>query len=321
MPSTEHGRPLMSRRRTAHRATPLWDRWFTHSGLGNGLRTDRWFANRAVDAATGDVVVARRRSEWLSSAAVILAGVFLVVSVGVVATRVIRTAHSRPQATTPQIPALGNVTLPPANHGVIPLTSPSPSQSPTPSTSPTADHGTVTLAKADVPDTVNLSAEGSFDWVHWANVGTYSLERDKAGGFAILEGAPTAPRFRHALSPQRFTWTGGDPVATTDGTPTGVRTCGTGNGFTLSAPAGTKPRVLRVYVGTFGARGRLTAGLTTSTSRISTVLEQREAALGTAVFTITYRAPSVGRLELSWVTDRTFVSGCAGVALQAATLH
>ena len=75
-----------------------------------------------------------------------------------------------------------------------------------------------------------------------------------------LEGAPTAPREQHSLSPQKFTWSGGDPVASSDGTPTGIRTCGKGNGFTISAPAGTSTRTLRLYVGAFAGRGRQALG-------------------------------------------------------------
>ncbi|MGX6605301.1 hypothetical protein ACWKSP_24660 [Micromonosporaceae bacterium Da 78-11] len=260
-----------------------------------------------------------RWSEWLSSASVILAGVLVVIGFGFIASRAMRTDTTPPTLPDPPAPALGEITLPPSGQGLIPLTSPSPSPSST-SPSPPPDPGAITVAQADVPATVDLSAEGTRDWVHWGEEGTFSLERDKQGGFAILEGAPTAPRFRHALSPQRFAWSGGDPVDRTDGTPSGIRTCGKGNGFTVSVPAATKTRVLRLYVGTFAARGRLEAKISTGKATATTVLEQRDATLRTAVLTITYRAPKNGRLQLRWTTDDTFGTDCAGVALQAATL-
>jgi hypothetical protein len=287
--------------------------------------------------APGAIDVARQHrswSEWLSSASVILAGVLVVIGFGFVASRAMRTEHTPPNLPEPQAPAIGEITLPPSGQGLIPLqspsTSPSGSASASPSASPSArrtspspppDPGGITLTRADVPATVDLSAEGSRDWVHWGEQSTFSLERDKDGGFAILEGAPTAPRFRHALSPQRFAWTGGDPVDHTDGTPTGIRTCGKGNGFTISAPAESATRVLRLYIGTLGARGRLSATLSTGTADASTVLEQRDATMRTAMLTVTYRAPKNGTLRLTWITDKTFATGCAGVALQAATLR
>jgi hypothetical protein len=178
------------------------------------------------------------------------------------------------------------------------------------------------LVRGKVPATVNLSAEGTRDWVHWGQDGTFSLERDQDGGFAILEGAPTAPRFRHALSPQRFSWTKGDPVERSDGTPTGIRTCGKNNGFTITAPAGTTTRTLRLYVGAVAAKGRLEARLTTGAVRaVTTTIEQRDATLATSMITLTYRAPKSALLQLNWTTQEVYGSGCGGVALEAATLR
>jgi hypothetical protein len=168
---------------------------------------------------------------------------------------------------------------------------------------------------------VDLSGEGRRDWVHWGEQGTFSLERAEDGDFQILEGAPTAPRFRHGLSPQRFRWQGGSPVDDSDGTPTGIRTCDEGNGFTLSVPASATSRTLRLYVGAVAARGRLEAKLSTGGGTEVATFEQRDNAMGTAVFQVTYRASKDGKLSLSWVTEKTFGGDCSGVALQAATLR
>jgi len=157
--------------------------------------------------------------------------------------------------------------------------------------------------------------------VHWGEDGTFSLERDKAGGFAILEGPPTAPRFRHALSPERFAWQGGQPVDHSDGTPTGIRTCGKNNGFTLTAPAAEKTRVLKLYVGIIAGKGRLSAKLSAGSATSGLTLEQRDGTFRTAVLTISYRAPRAAKLQLSWTTLDSFGTGCGGVALQAATLR
>jgi hypothetical protein len=221
--------------------------------------------------------------------------------------------------------------LPPTDQAVIPLPTPSPSATPSvsaPATSkpparkaPAPDLGSVKVVRAGVSSTVDLTAEGTRDWVHWGEQSTFSLERDKNGNFAILEGAPTAPRFRHALSPQRFSWTGGSPVDHSDGTPTGIRTCGKGNGFTISAPATTDTRTLRLYIGVLGARGKLTAKLSTGGGSTTATLEDKGNSLSTAVFVVTYRAPKDGKLDLDWVTDAAFNSDCGGVALEAATLR
>ncbi|MCY1144437.1 hypothetical protein OWR29_41120 [Actinoplanes sp. Pm04-4] len=297
MPSTEEGR---RRRRTGHRAR-------RPSGFAEGGR--QW-------------------NEALSSAAVILAGVLVVIGFGFVAVRGLKGDDPEPPI-DPPAPALGDLRLPPPpssssdGQGLIPLGSPSPSPSPstTKATSaPPPSLDVLRLARDSVPAEVDLSAEGESDWVHWGLDGTFSLERDKKGDFRILEGAPTAPRFRHSLSPQKFKWSGGDPVGTSGGTTTGIRTCGKGNGFTLTAPAGKTPRILKLYVGVFAARGKLTARLSTGDSTGTTVLEQRGDTPRTAVLTVAYQAPESGQVRLNWTTDAAYGEGCAGVALQAATL-
>ena len=273
----------------------------------------------------------RRLTDFAVPAAVILAGVMIVVAFGFIINSAVSSDgdQSLPQ---PQPPALGGVTLPPADQEIIPLPGPSassrtaptrraPTSRPPARKSPPPDIGTVRIVRAAVPSLVDLSGEGSRDWVHWGEQSTFTLERDKAGKFAILEGSPVAPRFRHALSPQRFRWQGGAPVDHSDGTPTGIRTCGKGNGFTISAPATTSNRTLRLYVGTLAARGRLEAKLSTGGGTTTATIEQRGGSMLTAVFVVTYRAPKDGRLNLNWVTDASFNKDCGGVALEAATLR
>ena len=314
MPSTGNGRlPARGRgplRRTAH----------------IGLR-------RAADSPTAEPRDRRSWNEILSSAAVILAGVIVVIGFGFIASRATRSDNDNPLPDPPPTAALGGVTLPSASPGLIPLGSPSPSASTSASVSASAslpssrpatrppDQGAIALASGAVPGTVDLTGEGSRDWVHWGEDGTFSLERDKDGGFAILEGTPTAPRFRHALSPQRFAWTGGDPVDHSDGTPTGIRTCGAGNGFTISAPATTSSRTLRLYLGVVAAKGTLSARLSAGSAKASATLEQRDGTFRSAVFTLTYRAPKAAKINLTWTTTQAFGDGCGGVALQAATLR
>ena len=276
----------------------------------------------------------RRFSEFLMPAAVILAGVLLVVAFGFIISRAV--GDDAPQAIPPvQPPALGDLPLNPADQFPIPLPSASddpdspspsatPSSAPPPSrskTPPPPDRGSVKVVRAGVPSRVDLSGEGSRDWVHWGEQSTFSLERRAEGDFQILEGPPTAPRFRHGFSGQLFRWNGGSPVEHSDGTPTGIRTCGKGNGFTVSAPAGTSSRTLRLYVGALAGRGKLTARLTTGSASATGTFEQRGNNLDTAVFVITYRAPKNGKINLSWITDEAFSQDCGGVALEAATLR
>ncbi|MEV4641911.1 hypothetical protein AB0J80_31650 [Actinoplanes sp. NPDC049548] len=273
----------------------------------------------------------RRLSEFLMPASVILAGVLIVVAFGFVIARAVRD-DDKPVSLPVQPPALGDIPLNPPDQYPIPLPSASDSPSPSPSGTTTkppdrkespspAFNGTVSISRTGIPDVVDLSGEGRRDWVHWGQQSTFSLERKAAGDFAILEGAPTAPRFRHGFSPQRYEWGDGNPVKNSDGTPTGIRTCGKGNGFTISAPAATSTRTLKLYVGALAGRGRLTAKLSTGGPSASSSFEQRGNNLDTVAFVVTYRAPQNGKLNLSWVTEDSFSSDCGGVSLEAATLR
>ncbi|WP_436519728.1 hypothetical protein [Actinoplanes sp. HUAS TT8] len=262
-----------------------------------------------------DVLLKPGRPPWrehLGPAVVILVGVLVVVLVGVAAMVSRSSGHSEAD------PVIGAVTDPTLDQVPIPLPSPSVSTSP-------AAINSITIEQGAVPDTVDLSDEGRLDWVHWGEDGTYSLERDAKGGFAILEGTPSAPRQRHTLSPERFTWTGGTPATGNDGTDSGIRTCGAGNGFTLSAPATTEPRKLRLYVGVSGAQGllklKLTTGdLVTGEETVTDRIVQRGTAMTTARYSISYRATRPGKISIEWITEKSFDADCGGVALQAATL-
>lgn len=285
----------------------------------------------------------RRLSEFLMPAAVILAGVLIVVAFGLIISRAMGADDKKDAIPPVQPPALGDVPFNPGQQIPIPLPSASdpvksPTPTPTPSKSRSArppsspspsrskapakpDPGSVKVSRGDVPTRVDLTAEGSRDWVHWGEQSTFSLERRADGDFQILEGAPTSPRFRHGLSGQLFSWTGGSPVNNSTGTPTGIRTCGKGNGFTVSAPAGPAVRTLRIYAGALAGRGKLTAKLTTGTAAASATFTERSNNLGTTVFVVTYRAPKNGKINLSWITEEAFDRNCGGVALEAATLR
>jgi hypothetical protein len=139
----------------------------------------------AVPSALLSDAAQRRLGEVLLPASVILAGVLLVVAFGFIINRAMRDDADQ-AIPLPQPPALGADPLAPTDQALIPLPSPSTSPSrssapPTtpPTTKPTSrpapDRGAVNLARAGVPDRVDLSGEGDRDWVHWGQDGTFSL--------------------------------------------------------------------------------------------------------------------------------------------------
>src|SRR5690349_18274472 len=92
--------------------------------------------------------------EHLGPAVVILVGVLIVVLVGTAA------LVSRSSGHADADPAAGAITEPTLDQVPIPLPSPSISVSPAPINS-------ITIEQGGVPDSVDLSDEGTSDWVHW----------------------------------------------------------------------------------------------------------------------------------------------------------
>lgn len=243
----------------------------------------------------------RHLPEHLQQGAVILAGVLVVVAVG-------WAIHAGAGGDEP-VEAPPTVAAEPAEQVPIPI----PSMSPSPSMTPVNE---IVVEQVPIGDTVDLAAEGEIDWVHWGEKGRFSLERDSGGKFTILEGTPGEPRLRHTSSPQRFTWTG-SPAG---GATSGVTTCGTGHGFTLSAPAGTGSHTLRLYVGAMKARGDLRIELSTGGKPYTDSFAARGESMGTTAYVVSYRGSATGKISIKWITGATFDENCGGVALQAATL-
>jgi hypothetical protein len=164
---------------------------------------------------------------------------------------------------------------------------------------------------------VNLTAEGTADWIRWSG-----SERKAMGGNRI----------------STFTQIGGGTVSTTtsdmricswsDGSPTlngsdrrSVFVSGVGRGFSFSAPADATTRILKVYVGGWQSSGTLTASLSDGSApdyvQLHTPVLSATGQYG-AVYTLTYKSASAGQtLRVRWVQT----SGTTGnVSLQAATL-
>jgi hypothetical protein len=118
--------------------------------------------------------------------------------------------------------------------------------------------------------TVNLSTNGTLDWVHWGLYTESSLNR-KAGvtpqisDFTLLDNTNGFVfGYQYSDNENGYTWTDGDPVAGVTNTTTGIWAYGVpfiGTGFQLTAPAGTASRTLKVYCGVFAGTGHFEASL------------------------------------------------------------
>ena len=120
-------------------------------------------------------------------------------------------------------------------------------------------------ASVDQPsESVDLSAEGLADWVHWGLVNASSVNRKLAGGqrigdFVPLLLASQPGRFGDART--RFGWSDGTPTASVSATTGGLFFSGVGNGYELSVAARVDSNCcrirLRVCCTVTGRKGRI----------------------------------------------------------------
>jgi hypothetical protein len=174
------------------------------------------------------------------------------------------------------------------------------------------------------PSDVDLAVEGTADWAHWGLISPSSFDHkacvpQQISNFTKL-GTNNTERYTDNLT--AYSWSDGTPIASTNGTKTGVFHFGLTDGFLLTVPADTSTRTLKVYVGLYGAQGNFQAYLSdfsapayTDTS-LSSVFKNAY-----AVYTLNYAAASAGQTLTIKYSPKTLYDGDFGnVTLQAATL-
>jgi hypothetical protein len=133
---------------------------------------------------------------------------------------------------------------------------------------------------ADIPDVVDLEAEGTTDWVHWGLTAADDINRKAGvtnvlGSYTPTDNAPHARRIggtsqSNEDSRLAVSWTNGDPTPTATVERTGLffpfpHPIPVGQGFSLSVPADLTTQTLNLYVGVFRGNAKLTATLTGAT--------------------------------------------------------
>jgi len=194
--------------------------------------------------------------------------------------------------------------------------------------------GEILGATQAAPGGVDVTHEGTLDWIHWGLDGKNNINR-KAG--ANLFGVPLVKfgaGYCDATSgcPVAISWRDGAPTAHATNTYAGLwwNVVGTAQSFT--APADTTTRVVRIYVaGIEGAGGTLSATLSDHAAPpyISSTWDGNAgngawAAVPdgfSAVYTIRYRAASAGQqLTITWKLTSEPNRFLGQARLQAATL-
>ena len=185
--------------------------------------------------------------------------------------------------------------------------------------------GSLSGTVAAPPAAVDLTTEGTSDWTHWGLATNTSFDWKGSGGRQISNFAAVGTNAvqQYGDNFTAFSWSDGIPTLSSPGTTTGIFITGLGNGFSLSAPADTTSRTLRVYVGGYGAQGLFEAYL----SDLSTAPYLDNSVSSTycndyAVYTLDYAAASAGQsLTIVYRTLNLFDYDYGNVTLQSATLQ
>lgn len=187
-------------------------------------------------------------------------------------------------------------------------------------------NGSQTGSVAFPPQAVDLTVEGSADWVHWGYETNTSVNRKAGATVQISNFTKLGPGnlLRYTDNFAAYSWSDGTPIPGVNGTRTGLYLTNVSSGFQLTAPADPMPRTLRLYVGGYAARGRLFARLSDFSAQpyIDKSLNDTGWDNDYVVYSINYSAASAGQqLIVSYVSTELLDAVWGNVTLQAATLQ
>ncbi len=184
--------------------------------------------------------------------------------------------------------------------------------------------GAITGAMSFPPSSVDLTSEGTGDWAHFGRSNANSVNRktntEPHINMTLLGTATPARSTNYNTS---FAWTDGTPLTSESGTRTCIYVPGFTNGFSITVPADTASRTLKVYVGLYGAAGTLQAFLSDGSAAayidatLDDIFSDRY-----AVYTIGYRAASPGQvLTVHYRATRLYDMDFGSLTLAAISLE
>jgi|GEM_PF-2542818 len=166
---------------------------------------------------------------------------------------------------------------------------------------------------------VNLTSEGSLDWVQVGLVDANSFNR-KTGvtprlAYSLVSSFPSAfghvPSLRSSLS-----WSDGTPTASGGPYSGGVYWPALNSGYNMAAPADTATRTLTLHLGGWNSNGQLLITLSDN-SAAPVTLNLSGASVYHHTITVTYSAASAGQ---TLNVRHTMTNSGGNIALQGATL-
>jgi hypothetical protein len=175
--------------------------------------------------------------------------------------------------------------------------------------------------------TYNLTNEGTLDWIDWGlntpqDVNQKASVPQQISNFTVI-GNSTVQRDSY-YSNSNIEWFDGTPQPDTASSQTwGVYVAGINNGFSITVPASTTPRTLRVYVGAKLARGEFTASLDGKTFTDATLdmTDDPNSTEANSIYTVVFNGSAANQVLTVRYTAIATNGSNSYVMLQAATLQ
>lgn len=177
----------------------------------------------------------------------------------------------------------------------------------------------ITVGNVQEIRSVNMTSEGSLDWVHLGLVDANSFNRKAAVtprlAYSLVSSFPSAfghvPSLRSSLS-----WSDGTPTASSGPYSGGVYWPALNSGYNLAAPADTATRTMTLHLGGWNSTGQLL--ITLSDNSVAPVtLNLSGASVYHHTITVTYSAATAGQ---TLNVRHTMTNSGGNIALQGATL-
>ncbi|MFH2066087.1 MAG: Ig-like domain-containing protein [Pseudomonadota bacterium] len=156
----------------------------------------------------------------------------------------------------------------------------------------------------------NLTQTGTLDWAAWGILTDNSFTSKDGGtdGLSSYTEIGDVTPFRSEGNPVFFTWTDGTPHLSADQTRTRIRFADAvvGEGIRLSVPAGVEDQILKVYLGAYSHKGKVTVRLAgdPSVAPYTVSLDNPNSTQETWVITVLFGAAIDGeQLEFDFVVE------------------
>jgi hypothetical protein len=169
------------------------------------------------------------------------------------------------------------------------------------------------------PNNIDLTTEGITDWAYWGFSGPDAYDT-KAGiipNFTQIGSGSESQLLPGSVA--SFSWTDATTANTDSGGPTTV-TAGmpVDNGYQLSIPASTTPKLVNIYVSTGNGLAHVEASMSDNSSPV--FVDYPATAFGTLRYAIAFSSASAGQTLNVKVTQASRTANGGLVSLQAASL-